>query len=166
MVYTSIQTKHYTAKYINESDYKEDGYRASISRKIFFLKEVNTQIFWTFELGTQEGINIPITIFLVFQQNERQHDQNLNNYTFIRIPVKSAQVLIGTERYPDTGILLNYDDDNYSEGYGQIKETFRSPTQDSILQPYISENDFRSSNEANNIGYNIHVFDIRYQKKF
>ena len=25
-----------------------------------FMKEVNTQNFWTFELGTQEGINIPI----------------------------------------------------------------------------------------------------------
>ena len=34
-----------------------------------FTKEVNTQNFWTFELGTQEGINIPIWIFLVFQQN-------------------------------------------------------------------------------------------------
>ena len=28
-----------------------------------FMKEVNTQNFWTFELGTQEGINIP-TFFL------------------------------------------------------------------------------------------------------
>ena len=43
-----------------------------------FMKEVNTQNFWTFELGTQEGINIPIWIFVVFQQNDRQHDQNLN----------------------------------------------------------------------------------------
>ena len=24
-----------------------------------FMKEVNTQNFWTFELGSQEGINIP-----------------------------------------------------------------------------------------------------------
>ena len=40
-----------------------------------FMKEVNTQNFWTFELGTQEGINIPIWIFVAFQQNDRQHDQ-------------------------------------------------------------------------------------------
>ena len=25
-----------------------------------FMREVNTQNFWTFELGTQEGINIPL----------------------------------------------------------------------------------------------------------
>ena len=128
------------------------------------MKEVNTQNCWTFELGTQEGINIPTWVFVAFQQNDRQHDQNLNNDTFIRLPVISAQVVIGTERYPDTAILLNYDDDDYSQGYGQIKEAFRALTDD-ILQPYISE-DFRSSNEGNNIGFNIDAFDIRYQKNF
>ena len=131
-----------------------------------FMKEVNTQNFWTFELGTQEGINIPTWIFVAFQQNDRQHDQNLNNDTFVRLPVISAQVVIGTERYPDSGILLNYDDDGYSQGFGLIKEAFKALTKDDILLPYISEDDFRSSNEANNIGYNIYAFDIRYQKNF
>ena len=131
-----------------------------------FMKEVNTQNFWTFELGTQEGINIPTWIFVAFQQNDRQHDQNLNNDTFVRLPVISAQVVIGTERYPDSAILLNYEDDNYSQGYGQIKEAFRALTKDDILKPYKTEDDFRSSNEGNNIGYNINAFDIRYQKNF
>ena len=131
-----------------------------------FMKEVNTQNFWTFELGTQEGINMPTWIFVAFQENNRQHEQNLNNDTFVRLPVISAQVVIGTERYPDSGILLNYDDDDYSQGYGQIKEAFKALTKDDLLQPYISENDFRSSNEGNNIGYNIYAFDIRYQKNF
>ena len=131
-----------------------------------FMKEVNTQNFWTFELGTQEGINIPTWIFVAFQQNDRQHDQNLNNDTFFRLPVMSAQVVIGTERYPDSGILLNYDDDDYSQGYGLIKEAFRALTKDDILKPYITEDDFISSNEGNNIGYNIYAFDIRYQKNF
>ena len=131
-----------------------------------FMKEVNTQNFWTFELGTQEGINIPTWIFVAFQQNDRQHDQNLNNDTFVRLPVTSAQVVIGTELYPDSGIVLNYDDDDYSQGYGQIKEAFKALTKDDILQPYITEDDFRSSNEGNNIGYNIYAFDIRFQKNF
>ena len=131
-----------------------------------FMKEVNTQNFWTFELGTQEGINIPTWIFVAFQQNDRQHDQNLNNDTFVRLPVISAQVVIGTERYPDSAILLNYDDDDYSQGYGLIKEAFKVLTKDDILKPYITEDDFRSSNEGNNIGYNIYAFDIRYQKNF
>ena len=131
-----------------------------------FMKEVNTQNFWTFELGTQEGINFPIWIFVGFQQNDRQHDQNLNNDTFVRLPVISAQVVIGTERYPDSGNLLNYDDDDDSQGFGQIKEAFKALTKDDILKPYVTKDDFRSSNEGNNFGYNIYVFDIRYQKNF
>ena len=134
--------------------------------KSVFMKEVNTQSFWAFELGTQEGINIPTWVFVAFQQNDRQHDQNLNNDTFVRLPVISAQVVIGTERYPDSGILLNYDDDDYSQGYGQIKEAFKALSQDDLIKPYITEDDFRSSNEGNNIGYNIYAFDIRYQKNF
>ena len=31
-----------------------------------FMKEVNTQNLWTFELGTQEGVNVPIWIFCSF----------------------------------------------------------------------------------------------------
>ena len=128
-----------------------------------FMKEVNTQNFWTFELGTQEGINIPTWIFVGFQQNDRQHDQNLNNDTFVRLPVISAQVVFGTERYPDSAILLNYEDDDYSQGYVQIKEASKALTKDNILQPYISDHDFKSSNDGNDIGYNIYAFDIRYQ---
>ena len=90
----------------------------------------------------------------------------MNNDTFYRLLVTSAQCIIGTEKYPDSGILLNYNDDNYSQGYGQIKEAFKALTKDNLLQQYISDADFRSSNDGNNIGYNIYAFDIRYQKKF
>ena len=131
-----------------------------------FMKEVNTQNLWTFELGTQEGINVPIWIFVAFQQNDRQNDQKLNNDTFYRPPVTSAQCIIGNQKYPDNGILLNYNDDDYSQGYSLIKEAFKALTKHDILQPYISEHDFRSSNDGNNIGYNIYAFDIRYQKNF
>ena len=130
-----------------------------------FMKEVNTQNLWTFELGTQDGINVPIWIYVVVQQNDKQLDQNLNNDTF-RLPIISAQVIIGTEKYLDSAILLNYNDDDYSQGYGQINEAFKALTKDNILQPYIPEDDFRSSNHDNDVGYNIYIFDIRYQKIF
>ena len=91
----------------------------------------------------------------------------MNNDTFCRLPVVSAQCIIGTEKYPDAGILINYVDDDYSQGYHQNKEAFKALTKDDILQPYISEADFRTSNvAANDIGYNLYVFDIRYQKNF
>ena len=131
-----------------------------------FMKKVNTLSLWTFELGSQEGVNVPIWIFVAFQQNDRENDQTLNNDTFYRPLVTSALCIIGTEKYPDSGILLNYNDDDYSQGYGQIKEAFKALTKDNLLQPYISDADFKSSNDGNNIGYNIYAFDIRYQKSF
>ena len=136
-----------------------------IERSVF-MKEVNTQNLWNFELGTQEGINVPIWIIRGFQRQTRQNSQNENNDTFYRPLVSSAQCIIGTEKYPDSGILLNYNDDDYNQGYGQIKEAFGALTKNDILQPYISDKDFKSENSDDNIGYNLYVFDIRYQKDF
>ena len=104
-----------------------------------FMKEVNTQKFWTFELGTQEEINKPVWVFVIFRQSDREHDQNLNNETFNRMPVTSCQCIIGTQKYPDSGVLRNYNGDDYSQGYGQIKKAFRALTKDDILQPDISK---------------------------
>ena len=128
------------------------------------MKKVNTQTLWTFELGTQEGINIPVWIIVGFLQSDRPHDQNLNNDSFYRPPVTSAQCIIGSEKCPDSAILLIFDDDEYSQVYDQIKEAFRALTKDDLLQPYRSDNDFRSSIDGDNNGYNLYVFDIRYQK--
>ena len=88
----------------------------------------------------------------------------MNNDTFCRLPVVSAQCVIGTENYPDAGIFLNFDDHEYSQGYHQIEEAFKALTKDDILQPHISEEDFRTSNvRAADVGYELYVFDIRYQ---
>ena len=134
---------------------------------VFFMQQVNNQNVWNFELGIQENMNVPIWIIMGFQQQDRQDSQNFNT---CRLPVVSAQCIIGTKKYPDSSILINYDDDDYSQGYHQIKEAFRALTkaiQNDILQPYILNDDFRSSNAtANDFGYNLYVFDIRYQKKF
>ena len=50
---------------------------------------------------------------------------------------------------------------NFFRGFGQIKEVFRALTKDDILQPYISDHDFRSSNAGvYDVGYNLYVSDI------
>ena len=86
-------------------------------QRYVFMKEVNTQKIWSFELGTQEGVNVPIWIIVGFQQRERQDSQNLANDTFYKPPVTSAQCFIGREKYPDYAVLVNYNDDDYSQGY-------------------------------------------------
>ena len=99
------------------------------------MKEVKTQNFWTFELGPQEGVNVPIWNIVDFQQKDTQDSQKLNQDTFYRPPVTSTQCVIGTENYPDSPISLNYDDDDLSQVYGQIEKTSRALTKDDILQP-------------------------------
>ena len=53
----SILSKQIINKTATEINYPE---------RSVFMKEVNTQKFWTFELGTQKGINIPTWIFVGF----------------------------------------------------------------------------------------------------
>ena len=137
-----------------------------IERSVF-KKEVNIQNLWNFELGSHENMKVPILIITGFQQRDRQDSQNLDNGTFCGLPVVSAQCIIGTEKYTDAGSSSNYNDDEYSQGYDQIKQASKALTKDDIPQPYISDDDFRSSNvRADDVGYNLYVFDIRYQKNF
>ena len=124
-----------------------------------FTKEVNTQNLWSFELGTQEGVNFPLCNIVGFQQSDRQHDPNLNKDTFYRPPVTTAQCIIGTEKNPDCTILLNFYDDYYSQGYGSIKQAFKDLTKGDILEPYISEKDFRPTTLAT-ISDTIYMFSI------
>ena len=62
------------------------------------MKKVNTQNIWNFELGTQEGLNVPTWINVGFQQSDRQNSQNEKKDSFYRPAVMSAQCIIGTEK--------------------------------------------------------------------
>ena len=130
-----------------------------------FMKEVSTRSLWSYYFGTNKRNNVPIKIIIGFQQRDRRDSQSLKNDTFCRLPVTSAQCLFGTEKHPDSGILLSYIDDDYGQRCGQVIEAFKALTKNDILKPYISDHDFESSNKINDIGYNLYVFDIRYQKK-
>ena len=129
-----------------------------------FMEEVKIQNFGTFELRTQEAINVHLWNIVGFQQMDRQNSRILNNDTFNRAPVTSAQCIIGTGKYPDFGILINSNDDDYSQGYDQIKKALRALTKDDVLLQFKSEHAFRSTNNGDDIGYKLYVFDIRYQK--
>ena len=110
------------------------------------MKEVNNQNLRSFELVSQESMNVPKWYFISFQQWDKPDSQNWRNDSFCRLPVTTAQCIIGTEKYPNASILLNYDGDDYSQSYGKIKDVFRVLTKDDNLQPYITNDDFRSSN--------------------
>ena len=131
------------------------------------MKEVHNQNLWNCELGSLGSMKVPISIFIVFQQRDRQNSQSFNFDTFCMLSVTSAQSIIGTEKYPDAGILINYDDDDYSQGYGEINEAFRASIKNDIVQPYISDDDFGYLDAGVvELCYILHVFDMKYQQKF
>ena len=130
-----------------------------IERSVF-MKEVNTQNLWNFERGTQDGINVPIWIIIGFQHSDRHNSQNENNDTFYRPQVTSAQYIIGTEKYPDSSILLNCNDD-YNQGHGQIKEAFRALANDDIFLLYISVIPITLHNNLLTFRYSGKVFELK-----
>ena len=158
MEQNQIISKQFWSKILTELQYVERN---------FFMKEVNTQNFWTFEWGTQESINVPIWIIVGFHRRNRQESQSWNDDTFYRPSVRSGKGLIGTEKYPDTSILLNNDDDDYLQECGQYKETFRPLAKHDIPKPFILDLVYRSTNVNdgveidNTVGYNLYVCDKR-----
>ena len=75
-------SKHILSKTPTELQY--------VGRSVF-MKEVKTRHFWTFELGTQKGIDFPIWVIVGFQQRDRQNLQNLNENGSYRPPVTNDQ---------------------------------------------------------------------------
>ena len=88
-------------------------------------------------------MNVPIRVNIGFQQRDRQVSQILYIDSFCRLPVTSAQCNIGTENFLEAGKIIIYDD-VYSQGYAQNKKVFRALTKDDILQPKITNYEFRS----------------------
>ena len=125
-----------------------------------FTKEVNDQNLWNFEMGSQGSMNVPIWTFVGFQQRDRQDTQKLKNDAFFRLAVISAQCIFVTENYPDTGIILNFGDDDYCQGYRQTKEIFRAITKDDIFQLFISHHDYRTELMMLVIFYILSIYDI------
>ena len=129
---------------------------------MFFLNEDNNEDLLSFELGNQEIMIVPIWFIMGLHQKSRQNSQNLNKDTFCWLPLTIAQCFFEMEKYRYAGILLEYDDDDddYSQGYGLIKDTFKALTKDDIPQPFIDDHEFRSSNVGvDDAGYKLYVFD-------
>ena len=132
-----------------------------------FMKQVNNRNLGYFELGSQETMNVPIWPIIGFQEIHREASQNLNNGSFCRLPVTSAHCINGTEKYPDAGIVLIHNDDDYSQAHAEIKEVFGAFTKNDILPPYISDDNFRSFDASVvELGFILYIFDIRYQQIF
>ena len=76
------------------------------------------------------------------------------------MPAVSTQCIVGTEKYPDSWDFLKYKSDDYSQGCDQVKNGFRALIEDDVVQPYISYEESRTTNDGKDNGYNLYVFVI------
>ena len=101
-------------------------------------------------------------------QRDQFNQQHQNTDKFYRPSVVNAQCINGNENIPDVAINCNYAIDKYSEAYGKIVPCFRHLGKDNILQPYIRQKDFITSNNYvdGNPGYALYVFEFHHHQDF
>ena len=78
----------------------------------------------------------------------------------------NAQCNNGSEKFHYDELNCNYAFDKCSEANGEIVSVFKKLATDIILQPYITQKHFITSNKYpdGNPGYNLYVFDIRHHQ--
>ena len=69
---------------------------------------------WNFELGVEDGIDIPGQVKVGFMQSDQFNQQRRNTDLCYRPSVVNAQCIIGSEKFPDAGIKCSYAVDKYS----------------------------------------------------
>ena len=65
-----------------------------------YMKEVNNQNLWNFQLGCHENMNVPFWIIIGIQQRDRQDSQSLNNDPFFGYLLLVLNVLLERKSIP------------------------------------------------------------------
>ena len=99
------------------------------------MKDITSEINWTFELGVGDGIDLPINVIVGFMQRGQFNQQHQYKDTIYRPSVVNAQSIIGSEKFPDAGRNCNYAIDKYSQACGEVVSCFRHSFKDRIIQP-------------------------------
>ena len=85
-------------------------------------------------------------------QRNQFNQQRQNNDTFQRPLVVIAQCILNSGKHPDARINFTFVVDKRSKAYGESVSCLRHLAKEKILQAYIKQEDFISSNDyAENI---------------
>ena len=136
----------------------------SYTKRSFYMKSINTEKNWTFELGVGDGVDLPFYVKVGYMQRDRINQQDQNNDTLYTPSVVNAHRIDGSGKNPDAGTICNYATDKYSHAYGETVSCFRHLAKNSVSQPKITRRDFMTHNiyPDGNPGYNIYVFANKY----
>ena len=139
---------HYTPSIQNQTLVKEQILNKEPTELRFlersvFRKNVDTNNNWTFELGQSENLN-PVYIIVGFMQQNKLNSQVHNNSVFDTLPIIQAQCKIGSENFPENGIMCDYSRYNYCDAYYEVEKFFTYQTETDFLKPIIDYNNFRT----------------------
>ena len=102
------------------------------------MKDVTTEINWTFEFVVGDVVVKPIYVIKGLMQRDQFSQQHQNKDTIYRHSLVKVQCNIGSEILPDAGLIYKYAMDKYSQAYGTKISCYRHLANDNILQPYIT----------------------------
>ena len=124
----------------------------------YTTKPINANRKWTFEIGQETSIDIPLQIIVGFQSIERLQSQTQNNGVFDQLNITSAQCRIGTDRYPDQPYTLDYTRNKYNDAYEAVRNYYYD-FMEGKSSPYLTFKDLKTL-------YPFLLFDLRAQKEY
>ena len=110
-----------------------------------------------FDIGSAQQINSPKYLISAFQTNARTTPNKATNPAiFDNNNVSKYFVEIDGIRYPQDGVIINYEESSYLDQYRDSKLFYKEYVGEELLLPYKSHSEMKYR-------YPIQITDLRYQ---
>ena len=110
------------------------------------------------DIGSAQQVSSPKYLIASHQTAARLNapDKGLNISRFDNLNVRKYFVEIDSIRYPRDGVLTNYNENDYTDQYKDLKLFYKEYVGEELLSPFVSYPDMKSK-------YPIQVIDLRFQ---
>ena len=110
------------------------------------------------DIGSAQQVNSPKYLIACHQTAARLNapDKGINISRFDNLNVRKYFVEIDSVRYPRDGVLTNYNENDYTDQYKDLKLFYIEYVGEELLNPFVSYPDMKNK-------YPIQVIDLRFQ---
>ena len=110
------------------------------------------------DIGTSQHVNSPKYLIGAHQTRTRADTANKNNNIaiFDNLNLQKYYVEIDSVRYPRDNVLVNYEQDDHTEQYKDLKLFFKEYIGEQLMSPFKSYPDMKTK-------YPIQIVDLRHQ---
>ena len=124
----------------------------------FTERRVVSDIITQIDIGSAQQVNSPKYLIACHQTAARLNapDKGINISRFDNLNVRKYFVEIDSVRYPRDGVLTNYNENDYTDQYKDLKLFYEEYVGEELLNPFVSYPDMKTK-------YAIQVIDLRFQ---